>query len=83
MRHLDDVLCEAGLDPDRENRKAAGRRLRVLLAMDDAHGPEVWRAIMPMPPEMQEGALHRIVALDVPGGGLWSTAGDLVALGQA
>ncbi|MGQ9684012.1 MAG: hypothetical protein ACUVX9_15885 [Anaerolineae bacterium] len=65
LRHFAGLFAEAGLEYNRQNRKAADRLIREQLQLADADCPAVWRAAKPLlnDPEQRQRLVEGLRAL--------------------
>ncbi len=45
LRHLNDVLREAGIDPEKMDRKEVDRAIHRVVGVDYKHCPDTWKAV--------------------------------------
>ncbi len=45
LRHLNDVLREAGIDPERMDRKEVDRAIHRMMGVEWKHCPDAWKGV--------------------------------------
>lgn len=60
LRHLNDVLIEAGIDPDRMDRKQLDRAIHRMMGVEYKHCPDAWKCVKAEIDADREGFVRRL-----------------------
>ncbi len=60
LRHLNDVLRDAGIDPERMDRKEVDRAIHRMMGVEHKHCPDAWKGVKAELERDREGFIRRL-----------------------
>jgi hypothetical protein len=60
LRHLNEILREAGIDPEKMDRKEVDQALHRVVSVEYKHCPDTWKAVKAMIDRDREGFIRRL-----------------------
>ena len=60
LRHLNDVLKEAGIDPEKMDRKEVDRAIHRMMGVEYKHCPDAWKCVKAELDMDREGFIRRL-----------------------